>query len=364
MTPAYAAPEFFYGQATRWSDQYSLAVTYCQLRGGQLPFRGNLFQLMQGHTQNPPDLTMLPERERPAVTRALAKKPAERWASCRTLVEALAMAQGLEGQQLESAWSQQGGDQETGGKVYISRRKPCPGEVVTNSLGMKFAWCPPGTFLMGSPPDEEERGDDEIQHQVSLSKGFYLGVYPVTQAQWRMVTGSDPSHFKGDERPVEMVSWSDCQQFCAELGKRDGGRYRLPTEAEWEYACRAGTTSAFYFGGTISTDQANYDGSRVYGRGKKGVYRQETTPVGKFPASAWGLFDMHGNVFEWCADWYAPYLPGAVTDPLGSNSGHARVLRGGSWRGRPDWCRAARRGWDAPTSRYANFGCRVILCRD
>ncbi len=203
------------------------------------------------------------------------------------------------------------------------------GEIIANSLGMRFAWRPPGTFLMGSPPSEPQRWDDEQQHRVTLSKGFWLGVTPVTQAQWQAVMGSNPSHFQGDDRPVEEVSWDDCQEFCKRLAERDGQRYRLPTEAEWEYACRAGTTTPFHFGATLSTEQANYDGNYTYGEGKKGKYREETTPVGSFPANAWGLHDMHGNVWEWCQDWYGPYLKEI-----------SKILKGRKAE-TPAWCAAA-----------------------
>jgi uncharacterized protein (TIGR02996 family) len=230
--------------------------------------------------------------------------------------------------------------------------------------GMTFAWVPPGTFLMGSPPNEEGRSDDETQHRVSLTRGFYLGVTPVTQAQWQAVMGNNPSNFKGDDLPVELVSWEDCQAFCEKLAARDGGRYRLPTEAEWEYACRAGTTTPFSFGQTISTDQANYDGNRTYGRGRKGVYRQQTTPVGSFPANAWGLSDMHGNVWEWCQDWFGAYPSGDIKDPQDSNNSDARVLRGGSWDDDPRYCRAAFRNGAAPGYRGDDLGCRVVLCLD
>jgi formylglycine-generating enzyme required for sulfatase activity/tRNA A-37 threonylcarbamoyl transferase component Bud32 len=243
-------------------------------------------------------------------------------------------------------------------------REPQPGEVITNSLGMKFAWVPPGSFLMGSPPGEESRLDDETQHRVTLSKGFYLGVYPVTQAQWQAVMGSNPSRFQGDDRPVENISWEDCQEFCKKLAARDGKRYRLPTEAEWEYACRAGTTTPFSFGQTISTDQANYDGNYTYGQAKKGVYREQTTPVGSFPANTWGLYDMHGNVWEWCQDWYGPYPTGEEKDPKGYEKGEARVLRGGSWIRNPRGCRSASRRRSAPSGRGGDYGCRVALCLD
>ena len=144
-----------------------------------------------------------------------------------------------------------------------------PPKNFTNSIGMKFVWIPPGTFMMGSPKEEKRTASyDETQHKVTLTKGFYMGVYPVTQEQWQAVMGNNPSHFKGEKNlPVEMVSWDDCQEFIKKLREKDKKPYRLPTEAEWEYACRAGTTTPFHFGETISTDQANYDGnSRLWQR--------------------------------------------------------------------------------------------------
>ncbi len=163
-----------------------------------------------------------------------------------------------------------------------------PGDLYTNSLGMKFAWIPPGTFLMGSPPSEAERYDDETQHKVTLTRGFWIGVHPVTQAHWQAVMAVNPSHFKGDYLPVERISWDEAAAFCDALSLNDGKKYRLPTEAEWEYACRAGTTAPFHFGATISTDQANYDGNHTYGDGKKGMSRKKTSSVGSFPAKRLG----------------------------------------------------------------------------
>jgi formylglycine-generating enzyme required for sulfatase activity len=229
---------------------------------------------------------------------------------------------------------------------------------------MQFAWCPPGTFPMGSPAGEPERSDDETQHRVTLTKGFWLGVHSVTQAHWQAALGSSPSSFKGEDLPVENVSWDDCQEFVKQLGRKTGKRFRLPTEAEWEYACRAGTTTPFHFGETISTDQANYDGNYTYGKGKKGIYREKTTPVGSFPANGWGLHDMHGNVWEWCQDWYGPYPSGEVTDPQGSTKGDARVLRGGSGYILPGYCRSAFRRRHAPAFRDGDCGCRLVLCLD
>jgi uncharacterized protein (TIGR02996 family) len=245
--------------------------------------------------------------------------------------------------------------------------RPCVAQRVVevgNGVPMTFAWVPPGSFLMGSPPDEEERSGDETQHKVTLTRGFYLGIHPLTQAQWRAVMGSNPSHFRGDDRPVEQMSWDDCQGFCARLGQATGKTFRLPTEAEWEYACRAGTTTPFSFGATLSTEQANYDGNYTYGKGKKGVCQKQTTPVGSCPGNAWGLCEMHGNVWEWCQDWYGPYRAGDVTDPQGSNNGDARVLRGGSWGDFPRWCRSANRGGGAPGYRHFLIGCRLVLCLD
>jgi formylglycine-generating enzyme required for sulfatase activity len=248
--------------------------------------------------------------------------------------------------------------------AHPPRKEPSAGDLIQNSLGMKFAWCPPGTFMMGSPSSEAERGDDESQHRVTLTKGFYLGIHAVTQAQWRAVMGSNPSNFKGDHLPVEQVSWDMCQEFCPKLGQKDGKRYRLPTEAEWEYACRAGTTTPFYFGETISTDQVNYDGNHPYGKGKQGPYRQKTTAVGSFPPNAWGLHDMHGNVLEWCQDWYGPYPAGNIVDPQGDGEGEARVLRGGSWDDSARICRLACRRRSAPGVLSNRVGCRVVLCLD
>jgi uncharacterized protein (TIGR02996 family) len=237
----------------------------------------------------------------------------------------------------------------------------------TNSLGMQFVWVPAGIFLMGSPPSEAERQDDETPHQVALTSGFYLGVHAVTQAQWEAVMGINPSRFRGQDQPVECVSWEDCEEYCKQLALRVGlGReapspYRLPTEAEWEYACRAGTSTAFYFGKSISTSQANYHTNYIHDGGEKGKYRQETTPVGSFPDNAWGLADMHGNVFEWCSDWYTAYPGEDVTNPHGQGTGDVRVLRGGSWHSLAGRCRSASRGWGAPGYRGSDVGFRVCF---
>lgn len=238
----------------------------------------------------------------------------------------------------------------------------------TNSIGMKFVWVPPGTFTMGSPKEEMQRGKDETQHQVTLTKGFYMGVYAVTQEQWQEVMGDNPSSFKGKkDLPVEQVSWNDCQEFIKKLREKEKDRkaYRLPTEAEWEYACRAGTTTPFHVGETISTEQANYNGHAAYGSGKKGVYRMRTIPVGSFPPNAWGLHDMHGNVWQWCQDSYIAYPKRDVVDPVWKGAeDDLRVLRGGSWNGFPDLCRSAFRGRHGPRERSSNWGFRICFGLD
>jgi formylglycine-generating enzyme required for sulfatase activity len=220
---------------------------------------------------------------------------------------------------------------------------------------------PGGSFMMGSPEDELERRDSESpQHLVNIQQ-FCMGKYPVTQAQWKAVAAlprvnieleADPSGFKGDERPVERVSWYDAVEFCDRLFSHTKRQYRLPSEAEWEYACRAGTTTPFHFGETITSELANYDATQVYGRGAEGTYREETTPVGSFnAANSFGLYDMHGNVLEWCLDdWHDNYKDAPIdgspwfdnNNNLYQKEGHT-VLRGGSWIYGPGNCRSAYR---------------------
>jgi formylglycine-generating enzyme required for sulfatase activity len=244
---------------------------------------------------------------------------------------------------------------------------------------LEMVLIPAGSFLMGSPADELDHYDFERpQHQVTLPQ-FFLGKYPVTQAQWSAVAAfspinreleSDPSGFKGADRPVEQVSWEDAVEFCDRLSQHTGRPYRLPSEAEWEYACRAGTTTPFHFGETITTDLANYcgtdrpeyDWSGSYGRGPKGIYRQETTPVGSFEvANAFGLYDMHGNVWEWCADRWHDNYEAAPSDGSAWLEGGSEsyLLRGGSWYLNPRLCRSAYRDVNARVYRDHDIGFRV-----
>jgi len=230
----------------------------------------------------------------------------------------------------------------------------------TNSIGMKLVYISPGEFLMGSPTSEKSRDRNETQHRVHLSKGFFVGVHEVTQAQWKAVMDNNPSKFRGDNLPVENVTWNLAVEFCKKLGQREDKTYRLPTEAQWEYVCRAGTTTPFNTGETISTDQANYKGSKVYGNSRKGVDRMQTTPVGSFRPNAWGLYDMHGNVQEWCNDRRSNYPPGEVTNPTGDR-GTSRVLRGGSWNYHPEVCRSAHRLGYPPALQASFLGFRVAM---
>jgi formylglycine-generating enzyme required for sulfatase activity/tRNA A-37 threonylcarbamoyl transferase component Bud32 len=226
-----------------------------------------------------------------------------------------------------------------------------PPEIV-NSLGMKFVWVQPGTFLMGSPPNEEGRLDNQgPQHRVTLTKGFWVSVYPVTQSEWQKIMGSNPSLFKGNNRPVERVSWDDCQAFCRKLSEREGKTYRLLTEAEFEYVCRAGTTTAFCFG-----DEPAKLGEYAWFGGNSG---RKSHPVGRKKANAWGLYDMHGNVWEWCQDKVAHYPRSDQVDPQGPPRGSYGVLRGGSWGNVARCCRSAHRFRLEPGIRNSYLGCRV-----
>jgi sulfatase modifying factor 1 len=226
-----------------------------------------------------------------------------------------------------------------------------------------FRWIPPGRFLMGSPVDEAERGSAEVPHEVTLSRGFWLADTACTQALWMAVWPVNPSHFADDARnPVENVAWHDAQRFIGELNRRlPGLPARLPTETEWEYACRAGTTTPFSFGTTVSTDQVNYHGRYPYPGGEPGPYRQRPLPVGSLPPNAWGLCEMHGNVWEWCEDWYADYPQEPQTDPRGPSFGKMRVLRGGTWSDPARYARSATRSRIEPAYRPRSTGFRLVL---
>jgi formylglycine-generating enzyme required for sulfatase activity len=491
MTPAYAAPEFLRGQTSSQSDQYALAVTYCELRGGRLPFTGSHFEVMAGHASQPPDLTMLPEAERAAVGRALAKDPQMRWPNCRTFVDALAadalrpiapanvpsvpktgtlshsaprrwywpvlagmlivamltglavliavLSRGNESGSTSSMANQDKSsahtappndrrqpppdrdkqapakkDQEVRPPALPPGRADLPKEVI-NSIDMRLKLIPAGKFRMGSPPDEPEREPfdkgSEAPHEVEITRPFYLGAYLVTQAEYeRVLRGpqtrslspeigpagflvlalappgdnpSNPSYFSatggGKQKvtgmdthrfPVENVTWEMAKRFCdalSELPKEKALQrvYRLPTETEWEYACREGghCLTPFCFGNTLTSFQANFDGNRPYGGAAKGPYLERTTEVGSYPPNQLGLYDMHGNLCQWCQDWYDKdyYQKSAVQDPQGPQQGNRRVIRGGSWGHDGRICRAAYRDGAGSAFRSNLIGFRVVL---
>ena len=228
---------------------------------------------------------------------------------------------------------------------------------------MTMIYVAPGSFMMGSPSTEEGRHNDETVHHVTLTKGYWLGETEVTQAQWESVMGNNSSRFKGASRPVEQVSWEDCQEFIAKVNREArrqlGGEVRLPTEAEWEYACRAGSRTAYSWGNSLNGDKANCDGTHPYGTAIKGPYKAATVNVRSYSPNAWGFYDMHGNVWEWCQDWYGAYPSGAVTVPKGQASGDDRVLRGGSWGNYARDCRSALRDRLRPGDCNRNCGFRL-----
>jgi formylglycine-generating enzyme required for sulfatase activity len=246
-------------------------------------------------------------------------------------------------------------------------------EKLADSVNLDMILVPGNTFIMGSPDDEPERDKDrELQHEVMVLT-FFMGRYPVTQAQWQFVAGlpqinrelkPDPSRFKGNNRPVERVSWYEAVEFCDRLSVRTGRPYRLPSEAEWEYACRAGTTTPFYFGKTLTADLVNYHAEYTYNDGPTGEYRRETTLVDHFGiANAFGLCDMHGNVWEWCQDHWHDSYEGAPTDGsawLSENESASRVRRGGSWYNDPRSCRSACRNSFSPDYTDGDIGFRVV----
>jgi uncharacterized protein (TIGR02996 family) len=268
-------------------------------------------------------------------------------------------------------------------------KPPLP--AVTNSLGMRFILVSPGTFLMGSPETEEGRLADREgpQHAVEITRPFLLGMHPVTQKEYEQVMGNNPSHFAPKSKrsskakaeakrfPVESVSWDDAVAFCERLSELPeegaaGHSYRLPTEAEWEYACRGGRlfqhlSAPFYFTEptfALAATLANFNGNHPYGGGPKGPYLKKPTPVGSYPGNPLGLHDMHGNVWEWCHDWFGKDFSTdskAGKDPTGPTTGTSRVLRGGSWDASGRYCRAAYRDDGGPGDREHFIGFRVAV---
>lgn len=241
----------------------------------------------------------------------------------------------------------------------------------SNSIGMKFMLIPAGSFVMGSPsgePGRDDRDNYETQHKVTITKSFYMQTTEVTQGQWVKIMGNNPSAFKkcGADCPVNRVSWNDIQEFIRLLNQKEGiKKYRLPTEAEWEYSCRAGTTTPFNTGKCLSTDQANYNSFYSYSRCPSGgIKRDKIIKVGSFSPNSWGLYDMHGNVGEFCQDWVGGYPNVTVIDPKGPSSGHGRIVRGGGWTISQGGCRSASRTWFSTNYRSNQNGFRLLRLSD
>ncbi|BAZ87337.1 bifunctional serine/threonine-protein kinase/formylglycine-generating enzyme family protein [Dolichospermum compactum] len=247
----------------------------------------------------------------------------------------------------------------------ITNRRNASAKYFTEDLGngvfLEMVEIPGGKFIMGSPANEAQRRLNESpQHQVTVPS-FCMGKYELTQAQYQAIMGDNPAYFKGNNRPVENVSWNDAVAFCEKLSQKTGKKYRLPSEAEWEYACRAGTTTPFYFGESVTPDLVNYDGNYTYASAPKGQYRQQTTDVGTFPCNAFGLYDMHGNVWEWCQDdWQENYINAPINGSALISQSNIKTLRGASWYGNPENCRSAIRDNSYRDNRSFNIGFRVV----
>lgn len=273
--------------------------------------------------------------------------------------------------------------------LVLARGEETPASPFENSVGMTLIPVRVGEYVMGSPETEKSRRDDEAQVPVKITKPFLIGEAEVTQGQWKAVMGTsfkelletkagplgrganlvlEPSA-TGKDQPMCFVNWADAMGFCEKLTEKEAGtlpegyRYSLPSEAQWEYACRAGTTTVFSYGDTLTSEQANFYGPKPYGVKEEGVYREKTTPVKSFEPNAWGIYDMHGNLYEWCLDWYGETLSGG-DDPAGVGEGEGRVIRGGTWNRTATSCRSAYRYSAGPESRSYNIGFRVVLVQE
>jgi len=371
-TPIFMAPEQHYGNSQdARTDQYALAVTAFWLLTGHFPFYADTAEELSANKKFPQlTLATVSESLKPTFLRALAYEPKDRFESCGEFVKALksqptqpsspsqmptpAVKTGF-WQKLRTLFSfgsstSRSALQSERIDSFAPTRSAAGTRRVWTVNGIKYAfrWCPPGSFVMGSPKMEPNRDDGEIQHKVTLTRGFWMLETPVTQAMWEDIVETYPCHFSGKDLPVEQVSWDDCQEFCKKLSKKLGLTVSLPTEAQWEYACRAGTTGAY--AGNL---------------GKMGWYssnsRRKTHPVGQKKPNAWGLYDMHGNVWEWCQDWYGLYSASPTSDPTGPNSGSYRVNRGGGWGDGAQCCRSAIRFRTSPDSRCNDLGFRPVL---
>jgi formylglycine-generating enzyme required for sulfatase activity len=377
-TPGYAPPEQFRGMVYHSSDLYSLAVTCVRLLTGHFQEADGADKLfdtrkMQWQWQK---YVSLSQELTTVLETMLQDIPTRRYDSAAEVLAALANQKTIviptsQTQTFQNPLKQifqfispptNPPKPPTNINVNINAQSSFT-EDLGNGVKLEMIAIPGGTFWMGSPANEAERGDNESpQHQVTVPS-FFMGKYPLTQAQYQAIMGKNPAYFKGNNRPVENVSWDDAVRFCQKLSQRTGKNYRLPSEAEWEYACRAGTKTPFSFGDNITTDLVNYDGTYPYKSAPKGKYREQTTDVGTFPPNAFGLYDMHGNVWEWCEDdWHENYID-APTDGSAWNSqsgSNTKLLRGGSWNSLARRCRSAFRYGDSRDFRGNYYGFRVV----
>jgi formylglycine-generating enzyme required for sulfatase activity len=381
-TPGYAPPEQFRGMVYHSSDLYSLAVTCVRLLTGHFQKADGADELfdtrkMQWQWQKYVSLsqelttvleTMLqdiPTRRYDSAAEVLAAL-----ANQKTIVIPTSQTQTFQNplKQIFQFISPPTNPPKPPANINVNiNAQSSFTEDLGNGVKLEMIAIPGGTFWMGSPANEAERSDNESpQHQVTVPS-FFMGKYPLTQAQYQAIMGKNPAYFKGNNRPVENVSWDDAVLFCQKLSQRTGKNYRLPSEAEWEYACRAGTKTPFSFGDNITTDLVNYNGNYPYKSAPKGKYREQTTDVGTFPPTfppnPFGLYDMHGNVWEWCEDdWHENYID-APTDGSAWNSqsgSNNKLLRGGSWNSYAGGCRSALRGRSSRDLRYNRCGFRVV----
>ncbi len=386
-TPHYGSPEQWDSKGTigKQSDVYSLGVMLFEMLTGRHPFDApNRTELISKHSiaAIPPLREYLPEApsalER-LLNKMLAKDPDDRPSPVSIVPEMykraiLSPPNPGSGPLPLTRTAHEFDVLVLDARGTVARRYKGTAQSFSEYLGgavkLEMVEIPGGTFLMGSPDKEKERFNDEgPQHRVTVSS-FWMGKHAVTQAQWRSVArlekvrielNPDPSYFKGADLPVENVSWEEAVEFCERLKKKSGKDYRLPTEAEWEYACRAGAITPFAFGETIITQIVNCDGAVPYASAPEGILRRKTTPVGSLGvANGFGLFDMHGNVWEWCQDWYEPYSSTEAINPQGPDNGQRRARRGGAWLDRARYCRSAVRSSNAPDYRDFKVGFRVV----
>lgn len=409
-TVPYMSPDALKGARTVETDIWSVGIIFYQLLTGQMPYPQKeqvnlMYAILSEEPQPLPD--SVPQHLREIIEHALKKNPNERYQSAKEMREALREALRTKPESIIDAKDKMPAQEpkiedekkteklpkvEDENKTWemppqhptlqsphldektITQKTKVLLEIsnkihtanLPKGIKLEMVLIPAGNFMMGSPASEKNRGTDESpQHRVTIGYEFYMGKFEVTQAQWQAVMGSNPSYFKNcDNCPVESVSWNDAQDFIGKLNARnDGFTYRLPSEAEWEYACRAGTTTAFSFGDSLSSSQANFNGNYPYGGASKGEYKAKTTPVGSYQPNAFGLYDMHGNVWEWVEDIYQDNYNGLPTDGSANVSrrdSSLRVLRGGSWSLYGNNLRSANRSRLAPGGRDVSSGFRVV----